>query len=153
MPFVSRTAPRPPCPATVRAGIPADLAAAAALIIAVATGEPEFWRARFERDVARGGLLVAELADEVVGYVRVAEIPDADPPGRYLVGLVVAEPARRRGVAEALLAAVPDPVHSFYDVDNHASAALHTRCGFTPVGQPVAVPGAQTDRDVLVRRP
>jgi ribosomal protein S18 acetylase RimI-like enzyme len=88
-----------------------DLAASASLAFAESGGEPEAWRDRLGRELDDPGclLVVATLAGELVGYGRAtwfeppADAPrDVAPRGYYLVGVVVAPAARRRGVGRAL---------------------------------------------------
>lgn len=166
-PFARRTTPRPPLPVAVRLANDGDLDEAAELSLTVAHGPVEQWRERLARDVAGAdrALLVARAGTALVGYARVGCVvpgpEDTVQQGWYLTGLVVAQPWRRRGIAEALVHAAcdvaathADVLWSTYDEDNDASAALHASVGFRvvwrgDVGFPGQPPGS---RWVLVQR-
>jgi len=147
--------------------------AAAELAVTVARGGREEWQQRLLRDVqgADRELVVAHVAPDadsgrgrLVGYARLGLIqPDASgsaPPGHYVLGLVVEQAWRRRGIAEALLQEViaharehTHELWSFYDVLNTPSAALHRRLGFRLERRGrIGFPGLpDTSEDELVR--
>lgn len=167
VPYAPRQVPRPVCPAVVRRGAEADLAAAAALSLLVDQGTVEQWHTRLGRDVAqpRRALVVAEVEGELVGYARLGHVvpgpTDTAPEGTYLTGLVVAPAWRRCGVGAALVleacavaAQQAEVLWSYYDEDNLAAADLHAALGFRVVwrgdiGFPGLPPGS---RNVLVQR-
>jgi ribosomal protein S18 acetylase RimI-like enzyme len=134
----------------VRQGTTADLAACTAIAVALRGEDPERASARFTHDLERGGrLYVAEVDGAFAGYGRLVEITDGDAPhGPYLMGLLVAEAHRGRGVGEALTRARMDAalerageVWYFANSRNGASLRLHERLGFAEVQRPFAFPG------------
>lgn len=109
--------------------------------------EVEAWQGRFARDVAAVDKhpVVAVLDGEVVGYARTLPFqPNDDSPanaaprGYYLLGLVVAEAHRRRGVGRLLTQerlrwlARRGSGTAFYYTHRHntASQRLHEQLGF-----------------------
>jgi GNAT superfamily N-acetyltransferase len=123
------------------------------------------WRQTLTRTVRDGqqrALFVAESSGQVVGYGRVVctdagpagpagpEVPGAAPPGWYLLGLVVDEAWRRRGIGEALtkarMAWVSERSSRLYCFTSHAnlaSQALHEHLGFTKMPGIWTPPGGQ----------
>ena len=105
-------------------------------------------------------LVVAERADEVIGYGRVlAFVPGADappdiaPPGYYLMGLAVHPDHRRKGVATGLTHARLDWISEraneawyFANARNAASIALHGPFGFEEVTRSFFYPRVDFDR-------
>lgn len=98
-------------------------------------------------------VLVAERNTRVWGYGKAewldprAHGGDA-PVGWYLTGLVVAPPARRRGVGTVLthsrlerLRSVTPEVWYFANVRNRATIALHERHGFVLHSRSFRIPG------------
>ena len=104
---------------------------------------------RFERELAnpaqRAVLWVTESEDSIVGYARSAYIkcptdalPNHQPEGWYLGGVIVAPSHRRRGLGHRLTAVrlaalvsqgVPE-VFFMVNATNHASIDLHLTFGF-----------------------
>jgi ribosomal protein S18 acetylase RimI-like enzyme len=141
----------------VREGTPGDVDACVALLMAVRGGQQSEWLPMFERTLAADDkiLFVAEVGDEIVGYARAVTYvsgadapPDVVPDGIYLMGLVVAEGWRRRGVAEQLTTtrmqwgwARADVVWYFASAENRASLDLHGRLGFREVTRDFSYPG------------
>ncbi|BEP12434.1 hypothetical protein acdb102_07450 [Acidothermaceae bacterium B102] len=146
-----------PAGLTVRPAVTADVETCVALLLAVRGGEPGEWLPMFERTLAADNkiLFVAEVGGEVVGYARaVTFVSGADasadivPDGIYLMGLVIAEGWRRRGIAAALTQARvqwawarADVVWYFASADNRASLDLHSRLGFREVTRHFTYPG------------
>ena len=111
----------------------------------------------FERTLAADDkiLFVAEVAGEIVGYARAVTYasgadapPDVVPDGIYLMGLVVAEGWRRKGIAEQLTTARlewgwarGDVVWYFASADNRPSLDLHSQLGFREVTRAFSYPG------------
>lgn len=99
---------------------------------------------------------VARLNDSVVGYgraslVRNAADPSAPPvpEGWYLMGVIVAEAFRRRGIGAELthhrlawIARRADEAYYFANSKNLASIDLHRNFGFEPIQQDFRFPGA-----------
>jgi GNAT superfamily N-acetyltransferase len=142
-------------------GAEGDVEACVRLVVAIGAGAAADWRqtlTRTVRDGQRRALFVAEARGQVVGYGRVV-YPRADPeeeraapPGWYLLGLVVDQPWRRRGVGEALTRARmawvserSDRLYYFTGQGNLASQALHERLGFTPLPGTWIPPGGRPD--------
>ena len=110
--------------------------------------------------------LVVEYDGEVVGWARAAYMvpPDDVPPncvpeGWYLLGMDVAEAARRRGIGRALTRARvawlrerTSRIWYFVRCDNHASIALHAEFGFEEVANDVWFPGKRDEVRVVLLR-
>jgi predicted N-acetyltransferase YhbS len=127
------------------------------LVVALGAGEEASWRqtlTRTVRDGQRRALFVAEARGQVVGYRRVVwfeadpHVAGAAPAGWYLLGLVVDQAWRRRGIGEALtrvrLAWVAERSqrrYYFTGRGNLASQALHQRFGFTEMAGTWIPPG------------
>jgi ribosomal protein S18 acetylase RimI-like enzyme len=138
--------PRAAVAVAVRAAVPGDVPAYAALL-ADHDGRPDAVhreRLRARLRAPSGCTLVAEVDGSFVGAGRVAWLePVGDrppPPGFYLVGLVVDPAARRAGVGEALTRARAewtlaraDAAWYFANARNRASLDLHARLGFEEV--------------------
>ena len=115
-------------------------------LIAAADSDASIWRTSLLEDIAKSDrlLVVAERAEEVIGYGRVLRfVPEPDAPadiapsGYYLMGLVVHPDHRRRRVAAALTQARLDWISKhaddawyFANARNAASIALHAPFGF-----------------------
>lgn len=166
MPAETRNVPRQPVSAQVRKADAQDACRAARLAVSVVTdaGSQEDWEQRLMRDVSGADrtLFIATCDSELLGYTRLGlvESDSPAPDGFYLLGLVVAGAHRRRGVAEALVGAAIQEAQrwtpvlwSFFDVENEASAALHTRMGFVEHARGfIGFPGLPPDsQDILVR--
>jgi ribosomal protein S18 acetylase RimI-like enzyme len=151
----ARRRPAPPG-LTVREAEATDVEACVAIIMAVNGGDEEGWRAMFQRTLAAAdqALFVADSQGEIAGYARIvhhrsaADAPDAAPEGYYLMGLVVGEAWRRRGLAEALTRARlrwawsrTDRVWYFASADNPASLDLHHDLGFREHTREFSFPG------------
>jgi GNAT superfamily N-acetyltransferase len=92
---------------SVRLGTESDVEACVRLVVAIGAGEEDAWRhtlTRTVRDGVRRALFVAEAEGQVAGYGRVVlagkdpGMAEAAPPGWYLLGLVVSQAWRRRGI-------------------------------------------------------
>lgn len=119
------------------------------------------WRTSLLEDVESPDrlLVVAECADEVVGYGRVLrfvpepEAPtDIAPPGYYLMGMVVHPDHRRKGAGAALTQARVDWISRrakaawyFANARNAASIALHQQFGFEEVTRSFSYPRVDFD--------
>ena len=120
------------------------------------------WRTSLLEDVESPDrlLVVAECADDVIGYGRVMrfvpepEAPsDIAPAGYYLMGMVVHPDHRRRGVGAALIQARidwsarrADALWYFANARNAASIALHEPFGFAEVTRSFFYPRVDFDR-------
>jgi len=140
----------------VRPATSDDIAACVSLALSHSGGEAEEWRVRLARELSDPDCLVvvAVVAGEVVGYGRAAwfEPPpgaaaNVAPSGYYLVGLVVAPEARRRGVGRALTEARLAWIESrateawyFANARNEASLELHRQLGFVEVTRSFSYP-------------
>jgi ribosomal protein S18 acetylase RimI-like enzyme len=121
-------------------------------------------RSWFESQVdgPEGLLLVAEVAEKVVGYGRVTRHPGSEgcPPGWYLAGLVVSPAFRRQGVGRQLttrrvewVAERAPEVFYFANERNGATIHLHADLGFREVTRDFTFPGVtfQGGRGILFR--
>jgi len=145
----------------VRMGSERDVEACVRLAVGIGAGDAAAWRRTMTRTVRDGrerALFVAEARDQVVGYGRVVYAPgDATaagsaPAGWYLLGLVVDQAWRRRGIGEALtrarmtwVADRSDRLYCFTGPGNLASRALHERLGFTPLTGTWIPPGGRPE--------
>ncbi|MBO0810223.1 MAG: GNAT family N-acetyltransferase [Actinobacteria bacterium] len=151
--------PRKHADFVIRMGAEGDIEACVRLVMAIGAGEAASWRQTLTRTVRDGeqrALFVAETCGQVVGYGRVVSV-EADPagqgtapPGWYLLGLVVDDAWRRRGIGEALTTARmawvserSDRLYYFTDRGNLASQALHERLGFTRMPGTWVPPGGR----------
>jgi aminoglycoside 6'-N-acetyltransferase I len=153
---MARYAPFDPTPSTrhrleptLRRATPDDAAAIAALEVERHGGDPLALVPQIRAHLSRPDSLVwAAEADGVVGFSRLAWYDPYAPPfegsrgvpvGHYLVGLLVAERARRCGVGQALTRVRLDWIEQqgareayyFANESNAASIALHRAFGFT----------------------
>jgi ribosomal protein S18 acetylase RimI-like enzyme len=101
-------------------------------------------------------LLVASIEGEICGFGRAARFePDADAPsdsapaGWYLLGLIVRDGWRRRGIGARLtgrrlewIADRADEAFYFVNADNRPSLDLHEAMGFREVTRAFSFPGA-----------
>ncbi len=133
-----------------------DLAACVSLALAYGGGEADTWRAKLARELEDPEclLVVVSLAGDLVGYGRAAwfEPPpdaaaDVAPRGYYLVGVVVAPRARRRGVGRALTEARMAWIGGrareawyFANARNDASLELHRQLGFVEMTRSFSCP-------------
>lgn len=130
-------------------------------MVAIGAGEAADWRRTLTRTVRDGqqrALFVAEASGQVVGYGRVVLIQSdpgeerAAPSGWYLLGLVVDQSWRRRGIGKALtrarmawVAERSDRLYCFTAHGNLASQALHERLGFTQLPGTWIPPGGHPE--------
>jgi len=147
---------REPADFTVRLAAEPDVEACVRLAVAIGAGQAAQWRqtlTRTVRDGERRALFVAEAGGEVVGYGRVVYVaPDAAPAGWYLLGLVVDQAWRRRGIGEALtrtrLAWILERAERalyFTRPANRASQELHRRLGFVKLPGHWVPPGGRPE--------
>jgi GNAT superfamily N-acetyltransferase len=145
----------------VRMGGEGDVEACVRLVVAIGAGAAAPWRQTLTRTVRDGGqraLFVAETCGQIAGYGRVVsveadpKVPGTAPPGWYLLGLVVDEAWRRRGIGEALTTARmawvserSGRLYYFTNRGNLASQALHERLGFTPMPGTWIPPGGRPE--------
>ena len=157
----SPQAPRKHADFTVRLGTEGDVETCARLAVAIGAGEETVWRqtlTRTVRDGQRRALFVAEACGQVVGYGRVVcaqadpAVQGAAPSGWYLLGLVVEQAWRRRGIGEALtrtrmawVSERSDQLYYFTGHGNLASQALHKRLGFTEMPGTWIPPGGRPE--------
>ena len=120
------------------------------------------WRESLLEDIDGSDrlLVVAERADEVIGYGRVLLFvpgadapPDIAPPGYYLMGLAVHPDHRRQGVGAALIRARLDWISEraneawyFANARNAASIALHEPFRFDEATRSFFYPRVDFDR-------
>lgn len=147
----------------VRDGRVNDVGSCVSLALIASPGsDVSIWRTSLLEDIeSRDRLLVvAERAEEVIGYGRVLRfVPEPDAPadiapsGYYLMGLVVHPDRRRRGVAAALTQARLDWISKhadgawyFANSRNAASIALHAPFGFEEVTRSFCYPRVDFDR-------
>jgi len=146
---------------TVRLGTEADVEACVQLVVAIGAGEEAAWRqtlTRTVRDGQRRALFVAEACVQVAGYGRAVcteadpAVPASAPSGWYLLGLIVDQAWRRRGIGEALtrarMAWVSERSQRLYYFTSHrnlASQALHKRLGFTEIPGTWIPPGGRPE--------
>ncbi|MEZ5362996.1 MAG: ribosomal protein S18-alanine N-acetyltransferase [Bryobacterales bacterium] len=122
----------------LRPGAPADLDAVAALQDASPELSP--WRRDSLARVLEGAddhyrLSVAVVGDSVAGFLLWQALPDGEVE---ILSLAVAERARRRGTAQALLRRLIDtnsgPFFLEVRVSNRAARALYAKLGFVEQG-------------------
>ena len=151
----------------IRAAVPGDVAALAA-IAAEREGEPvSKWRESMARTLerTRNGsalLLTAMAQDEVVAYGKAerhvpapSAPPNAAPQGWYLAGVVVKSEHRRRGIGAALTGARLDRIagraaaaYYFANARNRASIDLHAALGFREIARDFHHPRARFEGGV-----
>lgn len=147
----------PPDGLIVRPAEVADCAAVAAIEAARDGVDVELARRRYEVDLGDASrfVVVAVVDGEVVGFGRAGYIPRAQsdeprplPEGWYLLGLIVVDAWRRRGVGRALtearlrwIAERAGVVRYFANVRNLASLRLHAQLGFVEVTHDFSGPG------------
>ena len=141
----------------VRDGRADDVGSCVSLaLIAVPDSDVSRWRTSLLEDVESPDrlLVVAECADEVIGYGRVLRfVPEPDAPGNsapagyYLMGMVVHPDHRRKGAGAALTQARIDWISRradaawyFANARNAASIALHESFGFEEVTRSSSTP-------------
>jgi aminoglycoside 6'-N-acetyltransferase I len=150
----------------VRPLLVSDLSACAAMASASSgrsITELEAAYAKTLREPDRGFLVGAfSGAEELLGFARSVFLDASDvasskpvPVGWYLLGVNIAVPARRRGIAIALTRArvewLAKRAHeAFYTVlpENHTSVELHRKFLFTYVGSSFAMKPDLTDLDL-----
>jgi ribosomal protein S18 acetylase RimI-like enzyme len=142
----------------VRAAVPADADAIAALAFEREGGVLEEHRNGAERELASGRsdnlLLVAEVEGCRVGFARARYFehpvePPAGlaPQGWYLLGVIVTPPFRRRGIATELtrrrlewIAQHTTEAFYFVNARNRASIELHEHFGFVELTRDFTFP-------------
>ncbi|MCB1020151.1 MAG: ribosomal protein S18-alanine N-acetyltransferase [Acidobacteria bacterium] len=139
----------------LRTGAPADLDAVAA--IQDASPELSPWRRDSLARVLAGDhpfhLWVALLDGPVAGFLLWQALPDGEAE---ILSLAVSEPARRRGVAQALLTRLIDtnagPFFLEVRVSNRAARALYGKLGFVEHGVRPAYYHRPVEDALLLRR-
>jgi ribosomal protein S18 acetylase RimI-like enzyme len=143
--------------AVTRTARPSDLDECTRLALqADAEGRADAWLEALSDDLDHPDrlLVVAETADEVVGYGRARlfapeiDAPaDTAPEGHYLMGLFVRPDSRRLGIGSALVEArlrwIRRRTHEawyFVNARNEASIELHNRFGFVEVTRAFSFP-------------
>jgi GNAT superfamily N-acetyltransferase len=145
----------------VRLGVEGDVESCLRLAAAIGLGDEGAWQMTLTRTVRDGvqrALFVAEAHSRVVGYGRVVyaeadpDTPNAAPTGWYLLGLVVDQAWRRRGIGEALtrsrMAWVAQRARHlcyFTAAGNRASQELHRRLGFATMTGSWVPPAGKTE--------
>ncbi len=117
-------------------------------------GEPERWRASFERSFSDPdrATFVGLVDEQLAGYATAAFLTwdegSTAPDGWYLTGVVIALPFRRLGAGRALTAARlewlrerADTAWYFASSANPASIDLHAPFGFALAARDVVIPG------------
>lgn len=122
---------------------------------------PAAWAAELARpDLA---IRLAEEDGALVGFAKVSDLTLPAPPGTHgleLRQLYLAEGAKGRGVADALMAWVVEQARArgvaelWLSVwtENHRAKAFYARHGFTDAGPYAFMVGNQVDEDRLMRR-
>lgn len=155
-----RSAPTPPG-LVVRPAVDADASHIAAIEAAREGWEVEDALRRCRRDLANPDalLLVAEVDGELVGFGRAAALVPSEeaghramPAGWYLLGVVVPDRWRRRGVARALtrerlrlITKRSSEAFYFTNARNLASRRLHGEFGFVELTRDFSGPGIAFD--------
>ena len=108
-------------------------------------------------DAERGDLvLCAKVEGNVIGFGRARSLKCLDaevPQGWYLMGIIIADPYRRRGIATELtrlrlawIAEHAGEAYYFANSLNLASIDLHRRLGFVEARRPFRFPGVTFSR-------
>ena len=146
-----------------------DCAIVAAIEASRDGSDVEGARARCEAQLADPDalLLVATVDGRVVGFARSGRLrrpddatADAVPDGWYLLGVVVVDALRRRGIGRALtrarlawIADRADVAFYFANARNRASIDLHAEFGFVELSRRFSAPGVAFEggRGILCR--
>jgi len=112
---------------SVRSASAADAAAIAGLLAELGYRTPPADVERRLEGMERSAALVAELDGEVAGVLTLAMVPVLHEPGDWcrITMLVVAERARRRGLARALVAEAETVARGHGCVRVEVTSALH----------------------------
>ena len=144
---------------TIRPAVPADCRGVAAIVHERDSVPLAEARAHCERDLAGSDrlMLVALVGDELAGFGRAARwqrppraMPDnIAPSGWYLLGVVVRDRWRRRGLALELtrqrlgwIGERADEAYYFSNARHRASIELHRQLGFVEVTRDFTFPDA-----------
>lgn len=159
----------PPVGLAVRPAERLDCASVAAIEASRDGSDIEGARDRCEAQLADPDplLLVATVRGRVVGFARagclrrpVGATADAVPDGWYLLGVVVIDAWRRRGIGRALtrarlawIADRADVAFYFANARNRASIDLHAELGFVELSRRFSAPGIAFEggRGILCR--
>jgi GNAT superfamily N-acetyltransferase len=141
----------------IRLGTHGDIDACVRLLSQFSATDGESWHQTLARTVDDGeqrALFVAELDETLLGYGRAVRVNETGsegnpaPAGWYLLGVVVGQEWRRRGVGAALtrsrlewIAERADTCWCFIHAANRASIDLHARFGFVEVSRDQSLPG------------
>jgi len=154
----------------VRRAMPGDAPAIAEIDCAREGGDPTDVVDQVRRSLQKGvaEVWVAEVEDAVSAFAKVQslelESQEAIGPSRnvasgfYLMGVTVAESARRLGIGSALTSARLDWIASLgvnrayclISAENLASIALHSALGFEEVTRDIVYPGVPSSRGIRI---
>jgi ribosomal protein S18 acetylase RimI-like enzyme len=153
------TSGTPPADMKIRAAQVADCASIAAIEGSRDGGADALAQRRCETQVDDPTtlLLVAVTDDRVIGFARAGRLTrpvdatgDHVPDGWYLLGVVVVDAWRRRGIGEQLtrrrvewIAERADAAYFFANARNRASLDLHAALGFVEISRRFSAPRVQ----------
>jgi ribosomal protein S18 acetylase RimI-like enzyme len=158
--------PAPPENLMIRKAVINDADSLSKVVFEREGGSPEAIKARLDKELARienSGdtlLLVAEHNQNIIGFgrARYFQPPEGSPPycapeGWYLLGLIISNEFRRRGIGRLLterrlewLKNRTDKVFYFVNKRNEVSIKLHQSFGFCEVTSDFIFPGALDQR-------
>ena len=155
-----------PLPISIRYARLADIAEIARLTFQRHGGDPLFHVRNIESMLVAGHVkvMVAEYLGKTIAFGKHSRIDPPEnhplnsvPRGWYLVGLIVDEEFRRRGIGKALtrhrmehLFRETEEIFYFANENNRVSIALHQLFGFVEVDRDIWVPGVTFSEGVGV---